>query len=378
MSDVGVLGSPRRAAVDARGAVTLPRGFRCGWLVGADDRWHDPAVDVAVRQRRLTPAPAFETAMRVPSGDARQRVFGVGGPGDLVVLEVENDSPVPFVLGLALGGRRSRFDVVAGGVVRADGRPLVVAPRPPARWATAVSVATSGGATGEPLSGVDASELVVLWPVAHRTVFRLALALARDVPDDVLLARLPSADEVVAGWRAQLGRGMQVTVPGERLQADVDSARADALLASSSVARPDAALLVALEDWGFDAEAGAAWHRAGWRARRAARARRVGGGVLRDVCDRLVVDRGVGEIDVVVQLPDDWRGRSLDVRDAPTRSGLVSYSVRWHGEHPALLWEVREARGPVVLRAPGLDPAWSTTEHSGEVLLHRSVSRPGG
>lgn len=378
MTELGVLGSPRRATVDGRGAVALPGGVRCAWLVGADDRWHDPAVEAAVRQHRLAPAPALETAVRVPSGDARARVYAVGGPGDLVVLEVENDSPVPFVLGLVLTGRRARYDVVADGIVRADARPLIVAPRPPARWATDVAVATTGGAADGPLSGVEASDLVLLWPVSHRTVLRVAFALGPDVPDDVLLARLPSADDVVAGWRAQLARGMRATLPDDRVQADLDSARADVLLAASSVARPDAALLVALEDWGFDAEAAAAWSRAGWRARRSARARNVDGGVLTDARDRLVRDRSVGEVDVAPGLPDEWRGASLDVRDAPTRSGVVSYSIRWHGEHPALLWEVRDARGPVVLRAPALEPDWSTSELAGEALVRGSPSRPAG
>jgi hypothetical protein len=49
--------------------------------------------------------------------------------------------------------------------------------------------------------------------------------------------------------------------------------------------------------------------------------------------------------------------------------GRLSYSVRWHGEHPALLWEISEPAPGVTLTAPALDPAWSTTELAGETLL---------
>jgi hypothetical protein len=45
--------------------------------------------------------------------------------------------------------------------------------------------------------------------------------------------------------------------------------------------------------------------------------------------------------------------------------------MRWHGERPALLWELvpRPGAGPVQLRIPGLDPAWSTNAPSGDALL---------
>jgi hypothetical protein len=64
------------------------------------------------------------------------------------------------------------------------------------------------------------------------------------------------------------------------------------------------------------------------------------------------------------------------VHDLPTASGTLSFAVRWHGSRPALLWEV-EGEGPVHLRAPGLDPAWSSTERRGEALL-TGADVPGG
>ncbi len=70
-------------------------------------------------------------------------------------------------------------------------------------------------------------------------------------------------------------------------------------------------------------------------------------------------------------LPDEWLGQALEVQGAPTHLGSVSYAVRWHGARPALLWEVTPHAGidAVRLTAPGLDPAWSTTERTGEALL---------
>jgi hypothetical protein len=378
MTVVGVLGSPRRAEVDQRGRVVLPTGVRVDWIVGADDRWHVASADVAVRQRRAGPAPAVETAMRIPSGDAVHRVYGVGGRGDLVVVEVENASPAPFVLGVVVqGGRDLR---VEGGLVRIDGSPALIAARAPARWSAgavgaAASAAMAGNATGEPLAHVRAPEIVLLWPVTHRTLARFALVLDPQVDGAEITtpAALPSIDDVVAGWRAQLARGMRVELPDEALQSVVDAARADALLGAAATTRPDARLLGALEDWGFDAEAAAAWARAGWRARRQARSRARrsspgGGDVLGEVRAALVRERG-NVIEALPGLRAEWRGTSLDVRDAPTRIGRLSYSVRWHGEHPALLWELSEPAAGVTLTAPALDAAWSTAELAGETLL---------
>jgi len=70
-------------------------------------------------------------------------------------------------------------------------------------------------------------------------------------------------------------------------------------------------------------------------------------------------------------LPAEWEGQELEVHDAPTSVGQLSFAVRWHGVHPALLWELRphDGIGPVTIRAPGLDPTWSTTAPKGEQLL---------
>jgi hypothetical protein len=74
-------------------------------------------------------------------------------------------------------------------------------------------------------------------------------------------------------------------------------------------------------------------------------------------------------------VPDTWLGQPIEVHGLATPLGRLSLAVRWHGERPALLWELephplpRPRVDPVVLRVPSLDRAFSTTEPSGEALL---------
>lgn len=69
-------------------------------------------------------------------------------------------------------------------------------------------------------------------------------------------------------------------------------------------------------------------------------------------------------------VPAIWLGQGIEVHDLPTGFGRISFGVRWHGERPALLWDlVPRNTLEVRLVAPGLDQAWSTTEPRGEALL---------
>ncbi|WP_419945598.1 hypothetical protein [Candidatus Poriferisodalis sp.] len=70
--------------------------------------------------------------------------------------------------------------------------------------------------------------------------------------------------------------------------------------------------------------------------------------------------------------PSAWLGQPVEVHDVPTRIGRVSWAVRWHGERPALLWEVtphRPGSSVPTVTAPGLDPSFATTGWQGETLL---------
>src|SRR5690606_16442824 len=75
VTTIGNLDSPLGATVDARGLVTPGGAWSLDWWVGADDRWHVPSREVAVRQKLLADSPVVESAMRVPSGDVVQRAY---------------------------------------------------------------------------------------------------------------------------------------------------------------------------------------------------------------------------------------------------------------------------------------------------------------
>lgn len=381
-----MLGSRRRATVDPHGTVApFETGWELGWWIGADDRWRVPAREPSLRQSLIGAVPVVQTAMRVPGGDALHRVYGAVGEGDPIVVEVENDSPAPFVLAFVVRGARAI--AVDGSMVRIDGPPALVAPRAPSRWATSAGGSTevevcSGAARAGPFTPLRSRagrlEAAFLHPVAHRTTLRIALLDGR-ISAPVDPRSLPSATKAARGWRAHLARGLRVVLPDQRVGEAADAARADALLAASGP-RPAGADVAALEDWGFDAEASAAWARLSGRERRRAAQRPgvpaswadvgealQGGGAALLLALRAFLAHEAGtDVTVLPEMPGAWRGAPVEVHDAPTRHGAVSYAVRWHGDRAALLWEVPSG---VTLRAPGLDPGWSTTEARGEALI---------
>ena len=95
------------------------------------------------------------------------------------------------------------------------------------------------------------------------------------------------------------------------------------------------------------------------------------GGVAAAVLDlvrRVVVrETAAGGLALATIFPPEWAGQPLEVHDAPTHHGRLSYALRWHGDRPALLWQCE--RPGVTLTVPGLDPSFSTAEQSGEALL---------
>ena len=96
-----------------------------------------------------------------------------------------------------------------------------------------------------------------------------------------------------------------------------------------------------------------------------------GGALLLCLRALLAFEDADGSLTLLAELPDSSRGQTLDVRDVPTRHGPLSYSVRWHGARPALLWS---APAGVRVSAPGLDPDWSSGDASGEALLAGSAA----
>ncbi|NNC79018.1 MAG: hypothetical protein HKN94_02595 [Acidimicrobiales bacterium] len=84
----------------------------------------------------------------------------------------------------------------------------------------------------------------------------------------------------------------------------------------------------------------------------------------------LVVRETSTGIDVVPGISTAWFGQNVTVERVPTRHGLISFALRWHGPRPALLWEVEaSSASPVELTCRSLDPSWQTMEASGEALL---------
>jgi hypothetical protein len=85
----------------------------------------------------------------------------------------------------------------------------------------------------------------------------------------------------------------------------------------------------------------------------------------------LLVREVDGGLALCSMVPERWLGQPLEVEHAPTHHGVLSFAIRWHGDRPALLWELvpREGQPPVRITVPGLDPTFVTTELRGEALL---------
>lgn len=290
MFKVGAIGSSRTATVDEHGRVH-GKGWSLDWWIGTDDRRHFPADDPTVRQGLVGNCPVVETALKVPGGDAIQRVYGI--PGDVVVVEVENRSRLPFAVGFLVDGTEATF------------------PRKPGR--------------------IDEATGASVFPLAHAATMRIAVGH--------VTTPLPPSDAVVRGWAVQTSQGMQLDLPPGRLADAVQVNRCYLLL------EPDR---LAFKRYG---------HRPLPRRRR--RRRTEAADFLLKIRDGLVRETKEG-LALCADLPDEWRGQNLDVRDAPTDRGPISFALRWHGERPALLWEL-DGSTTTRLTAPGLDPAWSAT-----------------
>ena len=192
---VGNVASPWEAIVDPRGLVTpWFDGWSLDWWIGADDRWHFPSRELNVRQSLMRDSPVIETAMRVPGGDAVQRVYAVQADEELAVVEVENRSSVPFAVafgvrpynpeGLAVVERIALLDRT----VTVDGRPAVLFPRlPPAMAGSTfhdgdcVAMVTRGEASPalpRPLRcEAGLAQAAFVFPLAHGATIRVGLPL---------------------------------------------------------------------------------------------------------------------------------------------------------------------------------------------------------
>ena len=81
-----------------------------------------------------------------------------------------------------------------------------------------------------------------------------------------------------------------------------------------------------------------------------------------------LVAESADHLEMLPAPPEPWAGSSVDARALVTRHGALSFSARWHGPRPALLWDLQQPRSAVALSC-GLDKSWSSASLTGEALL---------
>lgn len=381
MVTTGVLGGRWRASVTEWGGIVPWRDEPAlQWHIAADDRWHSPEREPAVRQVTLSGTPVTETRVRIPDGDAVQRVHSVPDHGGLTLIEVENASPLPIAVAFT------------------NGRLLSVR-RPSTQ-----------------IEGIDLPEGSVVFPVGHHASLTVAIAhdgrAAGQLPNG-----LPTAAGVARGWTAIVERAGRLLLPDAVAAERVVRERCELALGGPADPADDpVAFLLGVgqlvrmgekpEPWAPDVAAAAetvartaaadvaavAAMRAAAQVFAAAGDRRAVGDLeamvrragivhqpLPDVApadparwlwwteERLVQPTAEGAALVPEGLPSAWMGEHFEVYGLPTGSrGTVSFAVRWHGARPAVLWE--QTAPTAVLRSPVLAPGWRTDEAKGEAL----------
>jgi hypothetical protein len=94
---------------------------------------------------------------------------------------------------------------------------------------------------------------------------------------------------------------------------------------------------------------------------------------LVELIDSIATETDDG-VDLFVGFEEDDAGRPVEAFELPTRWGLLSVALRWHGPRPAILWEIDawdddRPFGLPVLRAPRLDETWTGRDQRGDALL---------
>ena len=323
------------------------------------------------------------------------------------------------------------IDWDGGRVVHIDDRPSLLFARPPARAAGRAmadgDLLDMLGLDAVPWRGVRCPQrragAAFVFPLPRTTSARVIVALDGAALDPAWnTAAAPRPEDVARGWDRVVAAALTVDLPPSRLGDAV--AVCVRRLALAQDTDPPAAAVAAAARWGLTARAptagvpapvasagsglvvpgsgpGTAPRPSDLRATLARAAGELGAGDpsgwrrLQSVLDsassvwtwptagpvddvlvtaafldavRALLVRETDDGLVLCALwPDEWGHGALDVRGAPTSAGRLSFSVRWHGPRPALLWEL--AGPPVHMSAPGLDPAWTASDATGEALL---------
>ncbi len=265
---IGNLDARWRAAVDPAGLLTLVDAeWSLDWWIGAEDRWHLASREVAVRQSLQGGSPVVETRLRVPSGDAVHRAYAARDAtgAEVIVVEIENSSKLPFAVALALRPHTQsavgRIDDLAvdGTSVRVDGTEVMVLPRSPGRMAlsdgSADSAAVVFAGAAEPAAATEVrcpsgmAQGALLFPLAHTAVLRVVLPGPRgSQAGPIDPAQVPTAAQVASGWSTQAGQGARIEVPDRRLRDAVAASTRHLLLGQGTPAVAAALDLVGFPD----------------------------------------------------------------------------------------------------------------------------------
>ncbi len=418
MRAVGVRGGAWLGGVNAWGDVFVDGKERLRWFVAADDRWYRPSRETTVRQREISGVPVIETRIKVPGGDAVQRVYGVADFGGAIVVEVFNDSSLPFAVAFDRGDIAAMrepsptgvqgIDLPVGSVVFPVGHhatmrvailigdlernlerkisaqeleslpsfeqvergwlaALRVASRvdvPEASWESILTtqrckllLTAGGGTTGNGESGrdddfvdliLDRAERVKLGDKADQWVDEVAAAT-----ESVIRRCAKNRNAKWFDERAIVLASMVLNRAGEK-RGQKDVAQAWSRVVSDAVGLGDFGLVL-----GVDAEVG-----------RDQIANFSGVRQIAWVESQLVAQRHDGVIEICPRGIDAaWLGANFEChRLVASAEHLISFAVRWHGEKPALLWEIDGPAGARVA-ASAVDGTFSSVEMRGETLL---------
>ena len=377
MITTGVVGRRWRASVTQWGGIEPRDGSpELDWFVAADDRWHVPRNEAAVRQSRVDGTPVVETRVRVPGGDVVQTIYSCADAGGITVLEVANESSLPVAIAF------SRRDVLTE-------RPVAEIP----------------------IEGIDLPVGSFVMPLGHRAKIRIGLAHAGT--GGAAMPPLPTAAQVTRGWLALAGRASRFVLPeaggAAGLARQIVASRCELVLGGLPDPGEDPAAFVfgageLVRVGELPAEAVVDQVAAAVEA--IAPDARWESAVALDVAVRLMAaageTRATRDVERIIDsrpcvaappdAPDDvfaaawlerqfaiggalfphgipamWHGESIEAHGIPTgASSSISLAVRWHGARPAVLWE--QDGGPVTLSSPVVAPTWHSREPSGEAL----------
>ncbi|MBM3828136.1 MAG: hypothetical protein FJW09_05780 [Actinobacteria bacterium] len=407
MLPIGVFGRPAVGRVAPSGRVSFVDGSPdLGWHVAADDRWYDPEREVAVRRSDTGGLPIVSTRMRVPGGDIVHRVWCASGPNarPIVVVDVENDSPMPVAVAFTRNDLSVSRPIAARGAEGtwpAPGLELAIAPTVmPVGHRARVRVAVGRGVDLERLADVDA--VARGWSTMCEGSSRLVLPDLRSgtpLVDRVNRAKvgLALADDTEMPWRDadELSTWLIDRFHAQRLGARSTPAEEVAgaierIVRQSRRGRMSSRRAAAVR-------VGAIWlsgrdeHTVGDIARIV---RRKLGDELPTVLGgpRLDVDTASSDGEVITAVEESlvsWRGddrltlcpdgivaerlgSSFEAHGLAVAFGArLSMAVRWHGPNAAVLWDIEASdegpARPVELRC-GADDQWSSNEARGEGL----------